>query len=223
MSIKTLYLILYNFLQFCGWTFFFLKVTNNLMLSKSLEEIYSSTHIILEICQYGAFLEIIHSLIGIVKSSIFATSIQIIGRIIIVVILSNFPSAVSKGYLLLYFAWSIIEIIRYIYYIMSLYQKESHNFNIPYILIWCRYSFFIVLYPIGVSGEMLTVWNARKDFHKYIIYQGNNYTITVADLVYPVWLLYIPALIYLYGYLFKQRKKVLNRLNGVEIKTKKNE
>ena len=70
---------------------------------------------------------------------------------------------------------------------------------------------------------MLTVWNARKDFHKYIIYQGNNYNITVADLVYPVWLLYIPALIYLYGYLFKQRKKVLNRLNGVEIKIRKNE
>ena len=193
------------------------------MNSKSLEEIYSNSHIILEYCQYGAFLEIIHSLIGLVKSSIFATSIQIIGRIIIVVILQNFPSAISKGYLLIYIAWSIIEIVRYIYYIMSLFQKEYANFNIPYMLIWCRYSFFIVLYPIGVSGEMLTVWNARKDFNKFKIYQGDKHTFTAADLIYPIWILYIPALIYLYGYLFKQRKKVLNRLNNVDFKIKKNE
>ena len=222
MSIKSVYLILYNFLQLCGWSCFFFGVTNYLINSKSLQEIYSNSHLILECCQYGAFLEIIHSIIGIVKSSIFATSIQIIGRIIIVVILQFFQSAVSQGYFLIYFAWSIVEIVRYTYYIMNLLQKDFFKFNIPYILIWCRYSFFVVLYPIGVSGEMITVWNAKKDFNKYILYQTDKYTFTVADLIYPIWIFYIPALIYLYGYLFKQRKKVLNRLNN-EIKLKKNE
>ena len=220
MSIKSVYLILYNFLQLCGWSCFFFRVTNYLINSKSLQEIYSNSHLILECCQYGAFLEIIHSIIGIVKSSIFATSIQIIGRIIIVVILQFFESAVSQGYFLIYFAWSIVEIVRYTYYIMNLLQKDFVKFNIPYILIWCRYSFFVVLYPIGVSGEMITVWNAKKDFNKYILYQTDKYTFTAADLIYPIWIFYIPALIYLYGYLFKQRKKVLNRLNN-EIKLKK--
>ena len=220
MSIKSIYLILYNFIQLCGWSCFFLKVTNYLINSKSVQEIYSSTHLILECCQYGAFLEIIHSIIGLVKSSIFATSIQIIGRIIIVVILQFFQSAVSQGYFLIYFAWSIVEIVRYTYYIMNLLQKDFFKFNIPYILIWCRYSFFVVLYPIGVSGEMITVWNAKKDFNKYILFQTDKYTFTAADLIYPIWIFYIPALIYLYGYLFKQRKKVLNRLNN-EIKLKK--
>ena len=222
MSIKSVYLILYNFLQLCGWSCFFLKVTNYLINSKSVQEIYSNTHLILECCQYGAFLEIIHSIIGLVKSSIFATSIQIIGRIIIVVILQFFQSAVSQGYFLIYFAWSIVEIVRYTYYIMNLLQKDFVKFNIPYILIWCRYSFFVVLYPIGVSGEMITVWNAKKDFNKYILYQTDKYTFTAADLIYPIWIFYIPALIYLYGYLFKQRRKVLNRLNN-DIKIKKNE
>ena len=222
MSIKSVYLILYNFLQLCGWSCFFFKVTNYLINSKPLQEIYSNSHLILECCQYGAFLEIIHSIIGIVKSSIFATSIQIIGRIIIVVILQFFQSAVSQGYFLIYFAWSIVEIVRYTYYIMNLLQKDFFKFNIPYILIWCRYSFFVVLYPIGVSGEMITVWNAKKDFNKYILYQTDKYTFTAADLIYPIWIFYIPALIYLYGYLFKQRRKVLNRLNN-EIKLKKNE
>ena len=220
MSIKSVYLILYNFLQLCGWSCFFFRVTNYLINSKSLQEIYSNSHLILECCQYGAFLEIIHSIIGIVKSSIFATSIQIIGRIIIVVILQFFESAVSQGYFLIYFAWSIVEIVRYTYYIMNLLQKDFVKFNIPYILIWCRYSFFVVLYPIGVSGEMITVWNAKKDFNKYILYQTDKFTFTAADLIYPIWIFYIPALIYLYGYLFKQRKKVLNRLNN-EIKLKK--
>ena len=223
----SIYLILYNFAQFCGWSFFFFKVTLNLINSKSLQEIYSETHIILEYCQYGAFLEIIHAMIGLVKSSIFATAIQILGRIAIVLILQFFPSAVSKGYLLIYFAWSLVEMVRYIYYIMSLLQKDFWKFNIPYALIWCRYSFFIVLYPIGVSGEMITVWNAKKDFGKYILWNNGKINITVADLVYPVWVLYIPALIFLYGYLFKQRKKVLGRLNNKEniinIKKKKNE
>ena len=222
MSIKSVYLILYNFLQLCGWSCFFFKVTNYLINSKPLQEIYSNSHLILECCQYGAFLEIIHSIIGLVKSSIFATSIQIIGRIIIVVILQFFQSAVSQGYFLIYFAWSIVEIVRYTYYIMNLLQKDFFKFNIPYILIWCRYSFFVVLYPIGVSGEMITVWNAKKDFNKYILYQTDKYTFTAADLIYPIWIFYIPALIYLYGYLFKQRKKVLNRLNN-DIKIKKNE
>ena len=220
MSIKSVYLILYNFLQLCGWSCFFFRVTNYLINSKSLQEIYSNSHLILECCQYGAFLEIIHSIIGIVKSSIFATSIQIIGRIIIVVILQFFQSAVSQGYFLIYFAWSIVEIVRYTYYIMNLLQKDFFKFNIPYILIWCRYSFFVVLYPIGVSGEMITVWNAKKDFNKYILYQTDKYSFTAADLIYPIWIFYIPALIYLYGYLFKQRRKVLNRLNN-EIKLKK--
>ena len=220
MSIKSIYLILYNFTQLCGWSCFFLKVTNYLINSKSVQEIYSNTHLILECCQYGAFLEIIHSIIGLVKSSIFATSIQIIGRIIIVVILQFFQSAVSQGYFLIYFAWSIVEIVRYTYYIMNLLQKDFVKFNIPYILIWCRYSFFVVLYPIGVSGEMITVWNAKKDFNKYILFQTDKYIFTAADLIYPIWIFYIPALIYLYGYLFKQRRKVLNRLNN-EIKLKK--
>ena len=224
MSIKSLYLILYNIIQLLGWSFFFLKVTNDLIISKSIEEIYLNSHKILEFCQYGAFLEIIHSFIGIVNSSFFITSIQIIGRILIVIILQFFQNAISKGYLLIYFAWSLVEIIRYTYYILSLFQKEINIFNIPYIIIWCRYSFFIILYPIGISGEMITVWNAKKDFNKYIIYQNDKYTFTVANLIYPIWILYIPALIFLYSYLFKQRKKVLNRLNikDKDIKIKKN-
>ena len=209
MSIKSIYLILYNSYQFLGWNLFFIQIILNIIKSKSIQEIYNDTHLILEYCQYSAILEIIHSLLRLVRSSIFATSIQILGRIAIVAILQYFKSSISIGYLLLSFAWSLIEIIRYSYYILCLIKIEYKSLNIPYIHIWCRYSFFIILYPIGVSGEMITLWNARKDWEKYKLI--NKYTF--ADLIYPIFILYIPSLIFLYSYLFKQRNKTLKKLN----------
>ena len=216
MSIKTIYLILYNLLQFLGWLHFFIKVIKGFIISKTYQEIYNETHVILEYCQYGAILEIIHSILKIVKSSVLATAIQIFGRCAIVAILQYFKNSVSIGYLLLSFAWPSIEIIRYPYYLFNSIKNEKKAFEIPYILIWCRYSFFIVLYPIGVAGEMITIWNARKDLEKYKLF--NKFTF--ADLVYPIYALYIPSLIFLYYYLFKQRNKALNKLNVEKIAKK---
>ena len=213
MSIKSIYLILYNSYQFFGWNLFLILIILNIIKSKSIQEIYDNTHLILEYCQYSAFLEIIHSLLRLVKSNIFATTIQILGRIAIVAILQYFKNSISIGYLLLSFAWSLIEIIRYSYYILCLIKIEYKSLNIPYIHIWCRYTFFIILYPIGVAGEMIILWNARKDWEKYKL--GSKFT--YADLVYPIFVLYIPSLIFLYSYLFKQRNKTLKKLNEEKI------
>ena len=40
-------------------------------------------------------------------------------------------------------AWSITEVIRYAFYALNLFNAA------PYILLWCRYTFFYILYPIG--------------------------------------------------------------------------
>ena len=218
----SIYLFLYNFIQLCGWSFFFFRGVLNLINFNSLQEMYSNTHIILECCQYGAFLEIIHTITGIVKTSILSTSIQIIGRISIVLLLQFVPVEISYGYLIIFFAWSSIEIVRYSYYILNLIKKNFSNFNIPYLLIWCRYTFFIVLYPIGSFGEMLIIYNAQKYFNKIILWKNNVFNIYVGNLFYPIYILFLPGLIFMYGYLFKQRKKVFNRLNN-NIKMKKNE
>ena len=218
----SIYLFLYNFIQLCGWSFFFFRGVLNLINFNSLQEMYSNTHIILECCQYGAFLEIIHAITGIVKTSILSTSIQILGRISIVLLLQFVPVEISYGYLIIFFAWSSIEIVRYSYYILNLIKKNFSNFNIPYLLIWCRYTFFIVLYPIGSFGEMLIIYNAQKYFNKIILWKNNVFNIYVGNLFYPIYILFLPGLIFMYGYLFKQRKKVFNRLNN-NIKMKKNE
>ena len=221
----SLYLILYNFIQFCGWCFFFSKVTLDLIASKSIQEIYADTHIILECCQYFSFLEIIHAIFGMVKTRLLPTIIQISIRIFIVLLLHFFPSALTYGFLIICFSWSSIEIVRYSFYVLKLIKKDSNSFNIPYFLTWCRYTFFIWLYPIGSIGEMMTLWNAQKDCSKYILWKNNDISITAAIFFYPLYILFIPTFISMYGYLFNLRKKVLYRLNNVNINIniKKNE
>ena len=79
-----------------------------------------------------------------------------------------------------------------------------------------------MLYPIGSFGEMLIIYNAQKFFNKIILWKNNVFNIYVGNLFYPIYILFLPSLIFMYEYLFKQRKKVFNRLNN-NIRLKKNE
>ena len=69
---------------------------------------------------------------------------------------------VDRGYysvLITAFAWSITEVIRFTFYslkIMNIKRKENVFAELFGFL---RYTTFIILYPIGISGEMIT-------FHK---------------------------------------------------------
>ncbi|PIO61579.1 tyrosine phosphatase-like protein, PTPLA, partial [Teladorsagia circumcincta] len=57
----------------------------------------------------------------------------------------------SMGVPMLLLAWSVTEVVRYSYYALGLFNA------VPYFLTWIRYTFFIVLYPLGVTGELLTL------------------------------------------------------------------
>jgi len=75
---------------------------------------------------------------------------------------------------------------------------------IPYWLTWCRYSFFILLYPLGVTGEILTVYYSKKNLKK-IKFFGTR----MENITYIIYIIYIPGIIFLYSYMLKQRNKVL--------------
>lgn len=84
-------------------------------------------------------------------------------------------------------SWSVTEVMRYSFYSFSLLNR------VPHFLLWCRYFFckfflgdyrifvrnqrvhfryslFIVLYPIGVTGELLTVINSLTGIRERKIY-----------------------------------------------------
>lgn len=55
-------------------------------------------------------------------------------------------------------AWCTVEVIRYNYYALNLFNA------VPSVLNWLRYSAFLVLYPVGVSGELGSLYHAFPVF-----------------------------------------------------------
>jgi very-long-chain (3R)-3-hydroxyacyl-CoA dehydratase len=135
---KDAYLIVYNLLQFCGWAA--VLVTGRLNLLTWFQTLQ--------------LLEVVHCMVGFVKSSAFQTFMQILSRIIIVwAALVPFPETRQTiGLYMILWAWPLAETTRYIYYALNLMKLNL------YVVTWLRYTLFIGLYPLGVSGELLILY-----------------------------------------------------------------
>lgn len=133
--LRDAYLIAYNLLQFAGWMG--ILITGRLDLLMWFQTIQ--------------LLEVVHCMIGFVKSSAIQTFMQILSRIIILwVALVPYPETRQTiGLDMILWAWPLAETTRYIYYALNLMKLNL------YIVTWARYTFFIGLYPLGVSGELL--------------------------------------------------------------------
>jgi very-long-chain (3R)-3-hydroxyacyl-CoA dehydratase len=78
--------------------------------------------------------QIFHVAIGIVKSNLFITTVQVFSRVMVVcgVILATPTAKVSPGLPLALLAWSVTEIIRYGYYAFNLIGA------VPHVLVFLR-------------------------------------------------------------------------------------
>ena len=90
-------------------------------------------------------------------------------------IVELFPNSVktSHTYPIMIIAWSITEVVRYSFYVWNILDDD-----VPYFLLWlrysiavklvdCRYSTFWVLYPVGVSAELLTMIGTLKEAYEW--------------------------------------------------------
>lgn len=148
-----------------------------------------------------------HSLVGLVRSPVGTTLMQVFSRVVVTTLLCfNIPECrVSHNFTMIMFAWSVTEVIRYSFYGFNLIGK------VPYPLVWMRYTFFYVLYPLGVSGEIWTIAIAFP-----ITIERN--VLGMHDLGCPyilagffvlAVLAYIPGFPMLYNYMRVQRRKVI--------------
>jgi len=161
-SLVTVYLLIYNCILTMGWTVILYETLKRMISYHSVSDLrecyglWKSIELPLKIYQTAAFLEVVHAMFGLVRSNPFIVFIQIISRVFLVWGVANYiPHAqLTPGILLAVIAWSITEIIRYGYYALNLFNSS------PNWLTWCRYSFFIVLYPLGVAGELITIMKA---------------------------------------------------------------
>lgn len=137
-----------------------------LVEAKSLDfnshRLWSNIRSPLLVFQTVQLVEVLHCIIGLVPSNPFITFIQIITKVLIIWgIVTPFSSPKNSiGIFLMIGCWSVAEITRYLYYVLNILNR------IPYILTWCRYSFFLILYPVGVTGELVTIYSSLNEISK---------------------------------------------------------
>ncbi|XWS45013.1 hypothetical protein CRYUN_Cryun15aG0099300 [Craigia yunnanensis] len=177
------------------------------------EHVYDSVEKPLLLSQSAAVLEILHGLIGLVRSPVSSTLPQIGSRLYLTWgILWSFPEI--RTHILvtsLIISWSITEIIRYSFFGM----KEAFGFA-PSWHLWLRYSTFLVLYPTGISSEVGLIYFALpyiKASEKYCIRMPNKWNFSF-DYFYAAILalgIYVPGSPHMYLYMLGQRKRALSK------------
>jgi very-long-chain (3R)-3-hydroxyacyl-CoA dehydratase len=217
------WLVLYNLIQTVGWGFALSKVCEVGMTGNvdKMQAVWSTAGSTIAWFQMFAIMEVVHAASGMVRSDPVMTAVQVYSRVLLVYVsnLSTLPQS-SIWHFLMCFAWTLTETIRYPFLgLNGLGIKLAP-------LTWCRYSFFIILYPMGVSGELGTIWTAWKDLQDY---KGYSWVIQSLQMLNNTGLGFIPiAVVYaiglplLYGGLLATRKKVLGtKKEGVDGKKKK--
>ena len=186
------------------------------------DEMYHEVKNLLRLLLLIPYLEVIHAITGIVKSSPVPTFIQVTGRaFVFIAICEHYVSSQNSiQFSTMVLAWNMSEIIRYSYYATNL-------TGIPIdVLTWLRYTLFIVLYPIGAGSELLCMMVALPDIkadqdRNISMPNKLNITFNFYYLIIFLMFLYIPIFPQLYCHMLRQRKKILGRQPQSE--SKKNE
>lgn len=226
MKISKLYIILYNAVMFGGWAFVYGKglfryaqVLASGDLSKLTGELlWAEYGEWLFLFQMVMLLDVVNSVLRIVRSPVITTVMQIASRILVIAILKVFPQSRSTlvGMSLLLFAWCPTECIRYSFYLLKelsnensekvkkeQIKNEKNKNNVPKWLLWIRYSSFIVFYPMGITGELFVLYTSLGEVR-------NHQTLSLVQwVIYGAFCVYPYGAIVLFTHMLKQRKKTL--------------
>ncbi|EGG24287.1 hypothetical protein DFA_06437 [Cavenderia fasciculata] len=207
------YLFLYNIVQFGGWTYILYLLAAHFHAggwsSQSLIGVWQHVGWWVTLFQFGAVLEIVHSLVGFVKTPVATTFVQVFSRVACVTLAILVPTTNDHWAMsLMLTAWGITEVVRYLFYALSLYDA------VPYILGWLRYTLFIILYPSGVTGETGTIIASLpyvKETGLWSITMPNALNVSF-NLYYTLigsLAFYVIGLPWLYTYMLGQRKRFI--------------
>ncbi|XP_068091663.1 very-long-chain (3R)-3-hydroxyacyl-CoA dehydratase 1 isoform X1 [Hyperolius riggenbachi] len=210
-SVATAWLTLYNIAMTAGWLVLAIAMTRFYIEKGTYRGLYKSIQKTLKFFQTFALLELVHCALGIVRTSVLVTGVQVSSRIFMVWFITNSIKSIQneESVLLFLVVWTVTEITRYSYYTFKLLN------HLPYFIKWARYNLFIVLYPVGVAGELLTIYAALPFVRKTAMYSlrlPNKYNVSF-DYYYcliAVMCSYIPLFPQLYFHMLRQRRRVLH-------------
>lgn len=160
-------------------------------------------------------MEVLHIMSRLVPADLVTTGMQIGGRmflVYLVLIPYEGPKYSPYGFPVLLLAWCISEMTRYAYYVFRLCGQ------VPYVLTWMRYSLFILLIPIGIVGEFLSIFAAFPEMSDVVLLEADvnvagshHVSIRLHHAVSVLLVAYSPQLLSSYLKLLAQRRKILSK------------
>lgn len=210
-AIAIAWLTVYNIAMTAGWLVLAVAMIRFYLQKGTHRGLYRSIARTLKFFQTFALLEIGHCAIGIVRTSVIVTGVQVCSRIFMVWFIASSIRQVQnqESVILFLVVWTVTEITRYSFYTFNLLN------HLPYFIKWARYNMFIVMYPLGVIGELMTIYAALPYVRRsgmYSLRLPNTYNVSF-DYYYfliIVMLSYIPLFPQLYFHMLRQRRRVLH-------------
>ncbi|EFA79306.1 hypothetical protein PPL_07724 [Heterostelium album PN500] len=218
MNLSKIYLITYNLIQFAGWSYILLLLVQHAhqanWSSAAFEGVWEKVGTLVTYFQFAACNEVLHSVFGLVRTPASTTFVQVFSRVACVTLALFVPTIHNTWVLtLMLFSWSITEVIRYLFYALSLID------SVPYVLGWLRYTLFIVLYPSGVTGETGTIiyslpYVEEKQLFYMTMPNSINFSFNTKYVLIGSLIFYVVGLPWLYTYMLGQRKRFIQTGGG---------
>ncbi|XP_031628864.1 very-long-chain (3R)-3-hydroxyacyl-CoA dehydratase [Contarinia nasturtii] len=213
---KTIYLIMYNLYQFIAFFYIVLVLLITASrdgLSAVSKSTYKTVGAAMRTSQALQYLEFLNALVGYTKGSPLFPFLQVTGRnfVLFAVVHAEDRLQEMPVIFMLFLVWSLVELIRYPYYIIALLKKDIA------LLTWLRYSIWIVLYPLGVFAEgtiLLRSLPLFEETKRFTIEMPNrmNFTFDMVNFMkfYMVCVL-LPGLYFVMKHMTKLREKKLKK------------
>jgi very-long-chain (3R)-3-hydroxyacyl-CoA dehydratase len=184
-----------------------------------LAGVFPAVKNLLTYVQLAAICEVFHAreLLGFVKSDLFSALMQVTSRVVVLIMCLASPSSANAWHGgTMVFAWCSIEVPRYAFYLISLVKDPAEGVRaVPYALYWYRYSAFFILYPVGITSELLCEWMAYQNHgaelaaYTGLAPVGAMLAPYLRNALLGVFAVYIPGAPFLFLHMMKQRAKSL--------------
>ncbi|XP_036376609.1 very-long-chain (3R)-3-hydroxyacyl-CoA dehydratase 1 isoform X2 [Megalops cyprinoides] len=208
-ALATAWLTFYNIAMTAGWLVLAVAMIRFYIQKGTHKGLYRSISRTLKFFQTVALLEVIHCAVGMVRTSVIVTGVQVCSRIFMVWFVTNSIKQNEESVVLFLVVWTVTEITRYSFYTFNLLN------HLPYFIKWARYNMFIVMYPLGVAGELMTIYAALPYVRKSGMFSmrlPNKYNVSFDYYIFLIIVMisYIPLFPQLYFHMLRQRRKVLH-------------
>jgi very-long-chain (3R)-3-hydroxyacyl-CoA dehydratase len=166
----------------------------------------------LKLIQMLQYLDIVFGVLGVTKTNALLSFLQISGRnfAVFCIFQHNLDARFASIAIV---PWSLAELIRYPYYMFA---DTGVSSTLESVFKWLRLTAFIVLYPVGVTGECLTLWESLDILVKkrpYSLDLPNQYNFAF-DIVYAYYSFFVVVplgMLFIYSSLLKARRRAYGK------------